>query len=434
MLSFLLLLLPLAWSYDVDAAAPGTLVSHINQKFANFQNLQNSWVFNVVSQDSFGTPNVITTSILQPTNANASRVVSYQIPEDAATIECAPSVNLLGNNFTGVSDINLLLSQGYYVVIPDYEGPKLAFLAGHQAGHAILDSLRAVLLSKNITGIENTALVNLWGFSGGSFASGWAASLQPTYAPELSANLVGVAVGGFVTDIKAVVKHIDGSPFSGLIAAGIAGLMNEYPDFATQLTSHSTYTGFSEFSKQCSMDTVLKFPFTQFFSGPFRIFPDGWSLADAEPAKTVIASNSLLKQTDPEIMPRVPVFIYHGSVDEIVPVQNSNDIYAKWCGAGISSLEFAEDLTSGHLMEGSIGTPAAIAWMTNRFKGLSVVEGCTHQKRLNNLFYPGIDPVVVQAVKFEIEMRFGGLGQDIKQDKPSLEELQAYASKNDAVI
>lgn len=87
-------------------------------------------------------------------------------------------------------------------------------------------------------------------------------------------------------------------------------------------------------------------------------------------------------------MPDIPVFIYHGSIDEVVPIQNSNDIYKQWCQSNIKSLEFAEDLTNGHLMEGLIGTPAAITWITNRFKGLSPIKGCNHQKRLNNLFYP----------------------------------------------
>lgn len=417
----------------VSLSIPGTIVSYTNPKFTNFENLKNSWQFNISSQDSFGNSNIIVTSLLEPTNGNSSRIVSYQIPEDAAKIECAPSVNLLGNNFTGVSDINLLLSQGYYVIIPDYEGPKLAFLAGHQAGHAILDSIRGIVLnSGNITNIDKNAEVALWGFSGGSFASGWAASLQPIYAPELKENLVGVAVGGFVTDIKAVVKNIDGGPFSGLIAAGIGGLMKEYPEFEKYLKDNSKFTRFNEFSMYCSLETVLKFPFTQFFAGPFKIFPKGWDLANSDPASSVLESNSLLKQ--PQYMPDIPVFIYHGSIDEVVPIQNSNDIYKQWCQSNIKSLEFAEDLTNGHLMEGLIGTPAAITWITNRFKGLSPIKGCNHQKRLNNLFYPGIDPIIVQSIKFEIDNRFGGLGQGIIMDQPSLQDLKAYANKQDSFV
>ena len=32
-----------------------------------------------------------------------------------------------------------LLDQGYYVVSPDYEGPKLTFTIGKQSGQAVLN-------------------------------------------------------------------------------------------------------------------------------------------------------------------------------------------------------------------------------------------------------------------------------------------------------
>ena len=41
----------------------------------------------------------------------------------------------------------------------------------------------------------------MWGYSGGTVATGWAAALQPTYAKELKSNLIGAAMGGFVTNI-----------------------------------------------------------------------------------------------------------------------------------------------------------------------------------------------------------------------------------------
>jgi len=77
------------------------------------------------------------------------------------------------------------LNEGWYVVIPDHQGPKSTFVVGESAGHIVLDSIRATLRSGNITGIHEDAKVTLWGYSGGSFASGWAAQMHPTYASEL---------------------------------------------------------------------------------------------------------------------------------------------------------------------------------------------------------------------------------------------------------
>jgi hypothetical protein len=48
----------------------------------------------------------------------------------------------------------------------------------------------------------------MWGYSGGSLATEWAAELQPTYAPEL--NFAGAALGGLVPNITSVLKTING--------------------------------------------------------------------------------------------------------------------------------------------------------------------------------------------------------------------------------
>lgn len=121
-----------------------------------------------------------------------------------------------------------LLDQGYYVVTPDYEGPKSTFTVGLQSGKATLNSIRAVLSSGNLTGIDSDAEVMMWGYSGGTIASGWAAAIQSEYAPELGENLIGAALGGFVTNITATAEATDGGLFAGLIANALGGLGNEY--------------------------------------------------------------------------------------------------------------------------------------------------------------------------------------------------------------
>ena len=67
------------------------------------------------------------------------------------------------------------------------------------------------------------------GYSGGTIAAGWAATLQPKYAPELKKNLIGAALGGFV--ITATAEATDGTLFAGLIPNALNGLANEFPDF-----------------------------------------------------------------------------------------------------------------------------------------------------------------------------------------------------------
>ncbi len=70
------------------------------------------------------------------------------------------------------------------------EGMQSQFIAGPQAGHAVLDGVRAAL-SYVPAGLSRDTPIGLWGYSGGGQASGWAAYLKDSYAPEL--NVKGAA-------------------------------------------------------------------------------------------------------------------------------------------------------------------------------------------------------------------------------------------------
>ena len=151
-------------------------------------------------------------------------------------IDCSPSYGMQfkspATTVTTQIDMTLivpLLQNGYYVIIPDYEGPKSTFTVGRQSGKATLNSIRAALQTGAFSGIKNcqSCFVGiLWWVFGY-----WAISLQLKYAPELKENLIGAAVGGFATNITAVAEAVDGTVFSGFIPLALNGLANEYPDF-----------------------------------------------------------------------------------------------------------------------------------------------------------------------------------------------------------
>ncbi|KAG7663847.1 uncharacterized protein J8A68_002595 [[Candida] subhashii] len=113
--------------------------------------VKNIWQVLVRSQDSFENPNAIVTTIVEPYNADPTKIVSYQTFEDAANINCSPSYTLRYGTtptiatFVEMQMISMILESGYYLVIPDYEGPKSAFAVGGQSSNAILDSIRAVV-------------------------------------------------------------------------------------------------------------------------------------------------------------------------------------------------------------------------------------------------------------------------------------------------
>lgn len=60
----------------------------------------------------------------------------------------------------------------------------------------------------------------MWGYSGGSIASTFAAELQASYAPEL--DFAGAALGGIVPDLTEVFRKPI-SNVSALIPGGLLG-------------------------------------------------------------------------------------------------------------------------------------------------------------------------------------------------------------------
>ncbi len=104
----------------------------------------------------------------------AHALLSYQLPYDSANVDASPSYALHGGEPYG--EIPDALARGWFVSVPDYEGPQASFTAGVMAGHATLDSVRAVLAVAGSFGLRlPDAKVALWGYSGGALASEWAA-------------------------------------------------------------------------------------------------------------------------------------------------------------------------------------------------------------------------------------------------------------------
>jgi Secretory lipase len=119
------------------------------------------------------------------------------------------------------------LLAGWALAIPDHEGPQAYFGVGLEAGAITLDGIRAVKSFTEDDSIGPDSPVGMSGYSGGAHVTGWAAQMQPTYAPEL--KLVGAAVGGIPANYAAVARNIDGGPFAGFEFGLFDSLVRAYP-------------------------------------------------------------------------------------------------------------------------------------------------------------------------------------------------------------
>ncbi|CAK7231125.1 hypothetical protein SBRCBS47491_007825 [Sporothrix bragantina] len=382
---------------NIDSYALGAIIDHRSPPSAiaafglDPLNLEASYQISYRTSDNFGNATSTVLTVLVPNNADTSKVLSYQVAEDAADPNCAPSyaMQFLANSGgllgTAVTQAEILLIeaalyQGWVVIMPDHEGPLGAFLANRMSGHATLDGIRAALASTSITGIQSSARVGMWGYSGGSMASNWAAVLQPEYAPELTDSLIGAAIGGTVPNIPNVIDTVNETPFAGLIASGVLGLANVYPLVATVVNTEilDQYKAkFDEVAQQCFVPDIL-----DFLLADVKSMVSNQSVWTRPDIVEVLQYNSLeYAQAPPS---SIPFYVYKSVLDEVSPVADTDSLVSAYCSAGVS-VEYTRDIASEHGSLAAIGAPKALMWLKDRFDGKSAASSCSTNTVVSSL-------------------------------------------------
>ncbi|MBF8190874.1 lipase, partial [Nonomuraea sp. K274] len=194
----------------------------------------NAWHLLYNSTTATGAPNAVSGTLLVPKSGyplGARPIVGYAVGTHGLGDQCAPSVSMSQGREAELALVSLFLLKGFAVVVTDYEGLGTpgphTYMAGISQGHAVLDSIRAAVQVPG-AGLSGRAPVAVMGYSQGGASAGWAAQLQPSYAPEL--RLKGVAAGGVPADLRAVANHLDGGENFGLAAAAGAGLDAAYSE------------------------------------------------------------------------------------------------------------------------------------------------------------------------------------------------------------
>ena len=343
--------------------------------------LKDSWQILYRTNDNLDKATATVLTVLIPHNADFSKVHSYQAAEDAASPNCAPSyafqlgvdnAGLFGDVLTDYAllVIQIMLQQGWVVVVPDHQGPLGAFLANKLAGRATLDGIRAALHSANFTGIANNPRSPLWGYSGGSIATAAAAELQPVYAPEL--HIAGAAVGGLVPNIMQSITGMNNSSRSGLLISGLVGLANQYPELRNEINDHllpQYQPDIEAAGSQCFGNNDLKFKdrdIVDMFDDPL--------LFSSEPAKSIIMSNDLGKSA-----PTIPLYVYKATTDKVSPIEDTNALVKYYCSQGTKVL-YETDLLSDHTSLSITGVGRALKWLGKIMDGEQGPDRCTTKR------------------------------------------------------
>ncbi|TVY76032.1 Trichothecene C-3 esterase [Lachnellula suecica] len=285
-------------------------------------------------------------------------IVSYEVPYDSASPDAAPSYLLQFSEPYG--EMYDLLTRGYWVNVPDYEGPTASYTAGVQAGHATLDSIRAVLQVADSFGLQMTnARVALWGYSGGASATEFAAELAGTYAPEL--KIAGVVQGGLCTNMSSVFPRMNGQDTAGLVIASLIGITSQHiaarTFMNTQLKQSGPYNA-SLFYTAATMNgnqVLTAFEYTNVYD----YFLNGIDDLNALTMREMFNSNGVMGIHG---VPNMPMFIYKAIQDQMSPANETDPIVASFCAQGANILYHRNNI-GGHNDELWHGRGRALAFL-----------------------------------------------------------------------
>jgi hypothetical protein len=330
----------------------------------------NSWQLLYRSTSATGAANAVSGTLLVPRtpwSRGPRPLVSYAVGTHGLGDSCAPSHKLRTGTENEIALVSQALLAGWAVVLTDYEGlgtpGQHTYAVGRSEGHAVLDAARAAARVPG-SGLSPAGPVGLFGYSQGGQATSFAGELAPEYAPEL--NLVGVATGGVPADLAAVARFNDGNVGFSLILGAAVGYAAAYPEVPfEQILNDAGRATVPRVARACTIELATIAPLRRL--SDFVTMPD--PLADPR-WQARLAENRAGTRA-----PAAPVYLYHGSADELIPPAVGRGLRADWCGLG-ASVRWQEIPLAEHILGVAVGGPAAMTWLGDRFAGRPVTSNC----------------------------------------------------------
>ena len=297
------------------------------------------------------------------------------LSDDSANVDMSPSYTFYGYPIDPT--ITYGLGQGWFVNVPDHEGPTAAFFNGVESGHAVIDSIRAVLNSAY--GLQKDSRNALFGYSGGAMAGEWAAELQVQYAPQL--NISAIAIGGDVPNGTHPIADSNNSHFDPDAVNALVGLTSQDPVARQLLIDSLKSSGPYNASTFLSAATVNSTVGAVIFDS--QSLDDYFEDFDAFLSNPIIQNliNTKLTQGYHGV-PAMPVYMYKAINDEAAPVGDVDVLVDRYCQVGANIL-YQRNAYGGHLAGYYNMLPTALSFLTAALNGTFSQEypiyGCTIQ-------------------------------------------------------
>ncbi|WP_433664634.1 lipase family protein [Nocardia sp. CA-128927] len=291
--------------------------------------VSDAWQVVYVSSNSYGELTPASGMVIAPdTAATPGALLVYCPAFHGLGGVCAPSQQLA----TGTeSEADLLargLERGWTVAVPDGQGLGLTgmgphtFLAGRAAGHTTLDIARAAQRIPDLD-LDNVP-IGLWGYADGGRAALWAGEIQPQYASEL--DLRGIAAGATVSDPGELIEDFDGGKWSALTLAGLIGLGRAYAHLPMLHVLTAEGHLVAEYAETLSATELL---------ATYRRQPLARWCERPDPWNDPMWKYVLARERCGIDAPKVPVHLYHGSEDTLIPVTSGRRLFRDYRDHGV---------------------------------------------------------------------------------------------------
>jgi pimeloyl-ACP methyl ester carboxylesterase len=292
----------------------------------------------------------------------------------------------------------------------------------------VLDNMRAVSNFGSHLGLtsDNPMIVGA-GYSGGAIATGWAAALQPSYAPEL--DIKGWVQGGTPSNLTGTLVFIDNTLFSGFLPAAVVGLSmpSAYgaelaPIIEKVLTDKGRKT-LEAAKTNCAVGDLISFPEMSLFSTDFQSLGSG--LLEQPTIKKIMSENVL--GVNKNETPTAPVFVYHATQDEVIPYSNATAMVNSWCNNG-ASVKFTSYSNGGHATTEVIALPEAVSFVQAAFAG-TTEKGCSQHTKLDSFLNPialgvELEPILTKLIDVLAALGRGDSG--VKQNLNVLKDVVTW--------
>jgi hypothetical protein len=355
-------------SGELAAEAPGNVLRYRALPAASLgTSLKEGWQVMYRSTNTKNQPVAMVTTVLIPKAAPATgrKLVSFQSFYDSLTLDCSPSGQATSNTLLEKTFFQSALNKGYIVTMADYEGLESQWIVAKNSGQGVLDGIRATLrFSKS--GLNATTPVGMLGYSGGGFATAWAAELAAGYAPEL--KIIGAAQGGLPVNPINVAKKVDGGFWAGAYLGAVVGLSRGYPELKVE--DYATPAGIAaikDIGTRCLTGSPNLLTAYAYKKGSDLLKdPNFLNLPEMQ---AVNRENTMGQNT-----PKIPLQIFQSIGDQVMPIADVDQLAAYYC-ANKATLEYKPVKGTDHVL-GGLGLTGGMNYLLDRFDGKVAPNNC----------------------------------------------------------